>query len=569
MPVSIAFDPSADAPVLEALRGGRFVAPDRLRLRLAAERLSLIEGFEELICLPQLRGVEKFPHQERTALRVLRRLRGRAILGDEVGLGKTIEACLIAKECLLRGLARRVLVLCPPSLVEQWQNELAEKFGLDFVASTGAEFREAGVEGWRRFDRIVASLSLARLARHAEVLEEVGTDLVIVDEAHHVRNRTSSAWRLLSKLPRKYLLLLTATPVQNDLDELYNLITLLRPGQLGTPAEFRRRFVDPSDPRKPRNVTALRELMQDVMIRNTRSSVTVKLPPRRSRTVRLAPTAAERNLLEGVSAFIRDAWGGPGPSRVALTTLQLQAGSSPAALAPTLERLGQTELARQAREIGLGVKARGVVDIVRAIGREPVLVFTRFVQTLEALGRLLEASGLQVYRYYGGVSPSEREEQLRRFSRSGGVMLCSDVGGEGKNLQFCRTLVNVDLPWNPMRIEQRVGRLHRIGQDAPIQIVNLCLEGSIEDHLLRILDEKLNMFELVMGELETILGPLEEDGDFEDVLMELAVHARGPEELALGVDSLGERMLALRRQYDEDVRYDETLFGREFEVEEA
>lgn len=567
MTLSIDFT-SGDSEILAAVRGLRFVSPQRLRLHLEAERVSLIEGFEELLCLPQLRGVDRYPHQERTALKVMRRFRGRAILGDEVGLGKTIEAGLVIKECILRGLARRVLVLCPPSLVEQWQTELRDKFGLDFAASYDAEFRAAGVDAWKQNDRIVASLPTARLSQHRAALQEVGCDMVVVDEAHHVRNRSSSAWRLLSDLPRKYVLLLTATPVQNDLDELYNLITLLRPGQLGTPAEFRRRFVDGKDRRKPRNVTALRELMQDVMIRNTRASVNLLLPPRRSRTLRVRAGAEEQALLDGVGAFVRSAWSSGRISKMALTTVQLQAGSSPAALAPTLERLGEQALADQARACGSGAKARCVLDVVRAM-REPVLVFTRFVRTLESLAEQLGAEGLRVFRYYGALSPEQREEQLRRFAREGGVMLCSEVGGEGKNLQFCRNLVNADLPWSPMRIEQRVGRLHRIGQTAPIQIVNVCLEGSIEDHLLRILDEKLNMFELVMGELETILGPLEEEGDFEDVLMELYASARTPVALEDGMAELGEKIAALRGRYEEDVRLDAAIFGREFEVEEA
>lgn len=564
---SISFDP-ADRDILALASAGAFAAHDRLRLHLAAERISLIEGFEDLLCLPMLRGVDRYPHQERTALRVMRRFRGRAILGDEVGLGKTIEACLIIKESLLRGLARRILVLCPPSLVEQWQQELRDKFDLEFVSSMDPEFRAAGGEAWSAFPRIVASLSTARHPRHAEALKAAGTDLVVVDEAHHLRRRTSSAWRLVSELPRKYVLLLTATPVQNELDELYNLVTLLRPGQLGTPAQFRRRFVDGADKRRARNVGALRELVMDVMVRNTRSTVDVQLPPRRSRTIRVAPAPEEKRLLDDVHALVRARWGERGTSRMALTSLQLEAGSCPAALEPTLARMGHPELAARAGAIGVGAKITSLLEVLRAL-HAPTLVFTRFLHTLESVARFLEQQGLRVHRFHGSIPASRREEAMRAFQQHGGVMLLSEVGSEGRNLQFCQNLVNFDLPWNPMRIEQRVGRLHRIGQTRPIQIVNLCLAGSLEDHLLRILDEKLNMFELVVGEMQTILGPLEEDEDFEDVLADLRARAASDEELARGMEALGQRMVELRSQYETDRAYDESLFGTEFEVGEG
>lgn len=566
-PFSISFEP-ADGDILARATTGAFEPHDRLRLRLAAERISLIEGFEELLCLPMLRGVDRYPHQERTALRVMRRFRGRAILGDEVGLGKTIEACLIIKESLLRGLARRVLVLCPPSLVEQWQQELWEKFALEFVSTADPEFRAAGGEAWSAFPHVVASLSTARHPRHADALKAAGTDLVVVDEAHHLRRRTSSAWRLVSELPRKYVLLLTATPVQNELDELYNLVTLLRPGQLGTPAQFRKRFVDAGDKRRARNVGALRELVMDVMVRNTRSTVDVQLPPRRSRTLRVTPRPEEKRLLDEVHALVRARWGERGMSRMALTSLQLEAGSCPAALAPTLARMGLPDLAARAASIGVGAKLASLLEVLRAL-RAPALVFTRFLHTLEALARFLEDQGLRVHRFHGSIPAPRREEAMRAFQQHGGVMLLSEVGSEGRNLQFCHNLVNFDLPWNPMRIEQRVGRLHRIGQTRPIHIVNLCLAGSLEDHLLRILDEKLNMFELVVGEMQTILGPLEEDEDFEDVLADLRARASSDDELADGMDALGQRMVELRRQYEADRGYDESLFGTEFEVGEG
>ncbi|MBI3927213.1 MAG: DEAD/DEAH box helicase family protein [Armatimonadetes bacterium] len=566
--LEIEFRPHPDnLALLLQVEQGREDPFERLLLHLQAERISLLEGFEELLCLPALHGVDRFPHQERTALRVMRRLRGRAILGDEVGLGKTVEAGLVLKEYLLRGLVKRALVLCPPSLVEQWQGELAAKFSLPFASTLEPRVRECGTEAWQRFDFLVASMPLARMRRHREALGQCAFDLVVVDEAHHLRNRTSAAWRLVHELPKKFLLLLTATPVQNDLEELYNLITLLRPGQLGTPREFRSRFVDPAEPRKPRNVAALQELMSDVMIRNTRSSVQLVLPPRRARTVRLTPTPEEGELMAEVRNLVREHWGQGRFSGMALTTLLLEAGSSPAALAPTLSRMDFSDLARRAADLSLGSKGQALRELALA-HREPVLVFSRFRESLQALAVALRNVGRPVFCYHGGLTPARREEELAAFAAQGGVMLLSEVGGEGKNLQFCRHLINFDLPWNPMKIEQRVGRIHRIGQTEPVQIVNLCLQDSIEDHLLRILDEKLNMFELVVGELDMILGPLEDEGDFEDVLAELSARSADDRELERQLEELGNQLLGLRDEYQEQQAYDQSLFGREFEVED-
>ena len=558
----------ADFELIRLAQQGRPDPPGTVSLHLQAQHLARIQGFEELLCLPLLREVQRLPHQERTALTVLRRFRGRAVLGDEVGLGKTIEAALILKEYVMRGLVRRALVLCPPSLVQQWQEELRGKFGLEFLASADPEFRSLGEQAWGSRDLLVASLGTARLARHREVLRRTPFDLLIVDEAHHLRRRNSAAWRLVSEIPRKFLLLLTATPVQNDLEELYNLITLLRPGQLGTPTEFRRRFVDVADRRRPRHVTALRELMMDVMVRNTRAQVTVQLPPRRARTVRVQPDPEEAALLAHVAALVRAEWDGKGLSVSRLTSLQLQAASSPAAVAEALHRRGDVEVARQAEDLGAGAKGRALEALLRRL-EGPALVFTRSSRTAGALVKQLQEAGLKVFRFTGDLDPASREVELRRFTAEGGVLVLTEVGSEGKNLQFCRNLVNFDLPWNPMRIEQRVGRLHRLGQTGTIQVVNLCLTGSLEDHLLTILDEKLNMFELVVGEIEMILGPLEEEGDLEDMLMEMVASSAGPEDLAARMRELGDRMEGLRRDYRANQEYDQTLFGDEFRVEEA
>ena len=218
-----------------------------------AQRLALVTGFDDLLALDAI-GFTPFDYQIRAARTALRRFRGRGLLSDEVGLGKTIEAGLVLKEYLLRQMVQRVLILTPPGLVEQWREELATKFDiLDFVTSNDEAFRTLGADAWTAFPRVIASLATARRPEHRQVITAELYDLVIVDEAHHLKNRTSVSWKLVNELQKRYILLLTATPVQNSLDELYNLVTVLKPGQLKSPKEFQREFVVRGDPRLPKN----------------------------------------------------------------------------------------------------------------------------------------------------------------------------------------------------------------------------------------------------------------------------------------------------------------------------
>jgi SNF2 family DNA or RNA helicase len=190
--------------------------------------------------------VDTYHYQQETVRKVLRHFKGRALLADEVGLGKTIEACLILKEYWARGMVGRALVLTPPSLVSQWKGELIEKFGLTPASADDAAFRADPARFWQEEPLIVASIAMARLEPHATALAGTAWDIVIVDEAHCLKNRTSANWKLVNSLNKKFILMLTATPVENNLVELYNLITVLKPGLLATEGEFRKQFVIPS-----------------------------------------------------------------------------------------------------------------------------------------------------------------------------------------------------------------------------------------------------------------------------------------------------------------------------------
>ncbi|MDA8247872.1 MAG: DEAD/DEAH box helicase, partial [Rhodospirillales bacterium] len=199
---------------------------DAFRLRGELVRLSLFEGFDELLCLPALQGVEAHWYQVETVRKVLKQYRGRVLLADEVGLGKTVEAGMVLKEYLLRGMAERILILTPASLVGQWRDEMASKFGIDCATSHDPLLRSDPAAFWAQ-PRVIASIAAARRKEQADLLAGLGYDVVVVDEAHHLRDQASASYRLVNSLQKRFLLLLSATPVQNSLLELYNLLTLL------------------------------------------------------------------------------------------------------------------------------------------------------------------------------------------------------------------------------------------------------------------------------------------------------------------------------------------------------
>jgi len=522
---------------------------------------------DDLLCLPHCK-ITRLDYQLRTALRVLGPLRGRALLSDEVGLGKTIEAGLVLKELLTRGMVKKFLVLTVPSLVDQWAEELNDKFGLTTVTTNDEAARNNPQTFWRENAGLVASLHTLKQPAHLEIARQTHWDMLIVDEAHYLRNRESLAWQAVNALPRQFLLLLTATPVQNSLEELYNLVTLLQPGQLPSPKEFRARFVDPKRPRQPREPEELRRLLGQVMIRNTRANAGLKLPPRRAETVLFEPDEAERLFwqewetefrarLSQLSASQASLWG-----RLLLQT----AGSSPAAWRQALEKFPDREAAKLWREQApLEASWKRKCDLLAPLakGEGGVVIFTQFLETQAALAEFLRGTGTETFVINGATPPPERQPITEQFHKRGGALLLTHSGTEGRNLQFCHRLANFDLPWNPMEIEQRIGRLHRLGQKHPVRIYNFVQAGTLQEHLLEVLQEKLNLFELVVGETGLILGEKFSTDEFADEVLRRWRDSEG--RVAEAFASLGEELAAARDAYAEVKQLDETLFAKDYE----
>ena len=543
-------------------------------LRGELVRLSLFEGFDELLCLPVLHGVEAHWYQVETVRKVLKQYRGRVLLADEVGLGKTIEAGMVLKEYMLRGMAGRVLILCPASLVGQWRDEMAAKFDIDCATSHDPLLRADPASLWAH-PRVIASIAVARRKDHAEMLAKLDYDVVVVDEAHHLRDQSSASYRLVNSLRKRFLLLLSATPVQNSLLELYNLLTLLQPGIFKTQKEFRTAYMVSGKPREPANRDKLRDLMRGVMVRNTRALAALRMPRRHASTLRAAPEALEAACYDELTALVRElaASGGPGEHRLSLQHSLAAAGSSPAASAAAIARMAErhpedkrwSALLARVHAITTGAKEAALLRLLTQNPAEKKLVFVHNRDSLKHLANQLTLRKMPFTVFSGDMSGSRKDEAVEAFRDQVPVLLCTESGGEGRNLQFCNTLINFDIPWNPMAIEQRIGRIDRIGQTREVFIFNLVTAGTIEDAVLRILDEKINMFELVVGEVGAILGEIDEQQQFPSLVLEAWLQET-EQARANAFTQIENQLIAARQEYDSVKQLDEALFGNELDA---
>jgi superfamily II DNA or RNA helicase len=552
-----------DDPALFALRG-------------ELVRLGMFEGFDELLCPPTLRGVEPHWYQTETVRKVLRRYRGRVLLADEVGLGKTIEAGMVLKEYILRGMAERILILCPASLVGQWRDEMATKFGIACATSHDPLSRGDPAAFWAQ-PRVIASIAVARRKDQADMLASLDYDVVVVDEAHHLRDQASASYRLVNSLRKRFLLLLSATPVQNSLLELYNLLTLLQPGIFKTQKEFRAAYMVPGKPREPANRDKLRDLMRGVMVRNTRALAAPRMPRRNAATWRAEPGVTERECYNTLTALARESaaggGSGSGDHRLSLQHLLAAAGSSPSAAAAAIARMAErhpgdkrwSALLTRVRAIPAGGKEAALLRLLARNPAEKKLVFVHNRDSMAHLAGLLTRRKIRFARFTGDMTGRGKDAAVDAFRDDVPVLLCSESGGEGRNLQFCNTLINFDIPWNPMAIEQRIGRVDRIGQTREVFIFNLVTAGTIEDAVLRILDEKINMFELVVGEIGAILGEVDEQREFSTRVLDawLRETEQGRADAFTEIET---QLIAARREYDGVKRLDEALFGSDLDA---
>src|SRR5699024_4119507 len=244
---------------------GPFSGWNLFQMAYEAEQTTITDAFDGLQSLKYLSNITFLDHQIDCCKQVLEKMNGLAILADEVGLGKTIEVGLIMKEYMIRGLVKKILILVPASLVTQWRNELNEKFFIPAVSKPKKDNN-----AWEHYDILISSIDTAKRSPNKEKILNIDYDLILIDEAHKLKNRKTQNYAFVREITKKYCLLLTATPIQNHLMEIFNLVAILKPGHLGNYEAFLDTYGN--NRKKIKQDAYLKQLIQKVMVRNTRES---------------------------------------------------------------------------------------------------------------------------------------------------------------------------------------------------------------------------------------------------------------------------------------------------------
>ncbi len=583
------------------------------------------------------------PHQIDAALFAMRSPLSRgAMLADEVGLGKTIEAGLLLCQCWAER-QRRLLIICPASLRKQWSIELQEKFNLPNIVMDTKIYQDFTAQGEANplDQQAIIIISVHFAARHSARLRTVPWHLVVIDEAHKLRNvyrpKNKMAREIKWALDDRKKVLLTATPLQNSLLELYGLSSLIDEQIFGTADAFRTQFMG-----KNQNLTELSNRLSTFVQRTLRNQVTeyVRYTQRKSQTVTYEPTAAEHDLYERISAFLQDqdSYSIPHAQRhLMVLILRKLLASSAYAIAgtlaimrnrlldvkkglkktprslfediymhhelvedylesyPTVSR-GQKDikidpqklddeinlldgLIEEANALPVETKAKslltalqvGFKELEQMGARRKVVIFTESRRTQDYLYSYLCQNGFagQVVLFNGtnNSGPAQtiyerwREENINSgrvtgsrpidirnalieyFRDHAGILIATEAAAEGINLQFCSLLINYDLPWNPQRIEQRIGRCHRYGQKFDVVVLNFVNKKNHADcRVFELLTEKFNLFEGVFGASDEILGAVESETDFENRILDIYQSCRSREDIDFAFNTLRQEM---------------------------
>lgn len=582
--------------------------------------------------------ITPLPHQILAVDFVLGKFRPRALIAEEVGLGKTIEAAMIYEELKLRRQAKRVLIITPAGLTRQWQDELKQKFGEQFVVMDRPLFvamREMHGQNanlWLECEQVITSLdfikpkkinlSLSQRERarredhNRDVFENLisaNWDMVIIDEAHKLSKEDDGSETARYKIGEELaaavpvFILLTATPHQGKPGKFLHLLNLVDPYGFTQVEDLR--------PQKVSHV---------VWRTQKRAAVDAqKKPLFKQRITDIYPVDIsrpefdlERKLYEAVSEYVSENYNRAlGRNDRAFGFLmilfQRMLTSSTHAIADSLEKrlrklsgwqenisqsnennengefdedkaedenaqevlnelievdgvLNHVELTHEIEIIkslldlatrvlkGTDSKMVALLDIIDEIRRREgpstkFLIFTEFVATQVALANFLKGMGYKVVCIHGGMNQTERIVARQEFAANSQFMISTDAGGEGVNLQFCHVMVNYDLPWNPAKLEQRIGRLDRIGQDHNVLVINLLKKDTVEQHVREVLESKLAIIRSQYGDdkLADILSTLQDEFRFDKLFIE-ALAKRQAE--AIELESIGDQIYNRARQ---------------------
>jgi SNF2 family DNA or RNA helicase len=434
---------------------------------------------------------------------------GRALLADDMGLGKTVQAIAAALYLKHQQGLRRVLIVCPASLKYQWQAEIQRFTGerCEVIGGTAKDrediYRAASVSGGfiapedRPFFYVI---NYELVYRDIEQLQELGADLLVLDEAQRVKNFRTKTAQAVFELPAKHMFVLTGTPLENQLMELYTIMSFIDRQALGTnPVAFRDRYVVTDrfgGIAGYRLVEEVTRKIASLTLRRTKQQTLSQLPPLVENDRWLDLTDTQRKIYKELQGQAREVlsesvWDAAQANN-ALTLVQRlrEVCDTPELLDPE-----QTSSPKLTELMDI------ITDEVGALDRQ-VIVFTQWTRMGEIIMRELQERDFSGVFLHGGVKAQERQQMVERFNAGEErVFVSTDAGGTGLNLQSASLVVNYDLPFNPAKLAQRVARAHRIGQENTVMVVNLLCFGTVEHRLVKILREKQELFDDVFGDI--------------------------------------------------------------------
>lgn len=439
--------------------------------------------------LRNLLKVELYPYQLQGA--IFAAGSGRAILGDDMGLGKTLQALAVA-ELLVRwrGISK-VLVVAPASVKYQWASEI-KKF-TDRSVQTIEGDRPDRLEQYRDevFFRLV---NYEQVTRDLAELNAAKPDLIILDEAQRIKNWESKTSRFVKKLISRYALVLSGTPLENKLEELYSIVQFVDDRRLGPAFQFLHdhRVLDKKGNLIGyRNLDTIRTKLAPIFLRRTRSEVLGQLPERVDSTIYVELSDAQRRLYEEQRTALGRLLSRPTLSDLdrkrilaCLTNLRLICNATSLFDATVNSSPKLDEFAELIR------------DLLISNGNHKAVVFSQWEGMLRLAATVLDALGIEYSMLYGRLPAANRKDPIARFQDEPHcrVFLSTDAGATGLNLQVADTVIHMEVPWNPAVLEQRIARVHRLGQSRPVHVIRLITRNSIEERILQVLEQKRALF---------------------------------------------------------------------------
>lgn len=486
------------------------------------------------IRVPQNVNVTLYPFQRR-AVQFILLSDGRACLFDEMGLGKTITATTSLLELARERKASRALIVAPNAVVEQWRSELVDKFNLKPTLITS---RRQLRERMSLYDDALVILNYELLRTDLELILQKDFDTLILDEVTRVKNWDTQTSEAVKKLITRNVIALTGTPLENHLGELYNIVNIVRPGFFGRYKEdFLVKYTIKVSGQgwqtthtivNPEALPELREQLRRISIRRTKAQVLRQLPALTMQYVYTEPARNQKMIYDILQtglgetildecAFSASSEEGPNPftaNRIRLYTLLREACADISMIAAYLRRK-QRENTRDAealRESAIfrrlmravsklepeNAKLVELKELVRDLTEQghKLVIFSQYVPVVNLIQDELGNEGVATLVYHGQLSGDARIQTLREFTQNSDyrVLASTDAGQFGLNLQTADVVVNYDLPWNPARLQQRIARLHRIGQINKVLAVNFVVKGTVEEHVRDVLERKRKLF---------------------------------------------------------------------------